>query len=88
MLFILTKIYFTAINLCEFGDSECVEETINSIFREHYGGIEEISLESLDPLHIKYLEIIGNPSSPVKISINLTDSILFGIKNMKAIGVK
>lgn len=88
--FISPYYFFIApgINLCQFKDSICLENSINTILKEHYGGIKELNLESLDPLKIDSMVIEENPNSPIKIAINMTDSLLFGFRNMRAFGVK
>lgn len=76
------------INLCQFNDSVCLENSINTILKEHYEGIKELNLELLDPLKIDFMVIEVNPNSPMKITINMTDSLLFGFRDMSAFGVK
>ncbi|CAO1424288.1 unnamed protein product [Diamesa tonsa] len=67
---------------CKHDDGECLVKVMNGVIQGKYQGISDLGLPSIDPLFIKQLSIIpGGGTGQVKLSIDLTNTNMYGLSN-------
>lgn len=67
---------------CKYGDTECMAKSLNKLLREHYEGIPEIGLASMDPLHFTDVSLSQGGNSPVTMDLKVPVGDILGWRTM------
>ncbi|KAI8120734.1 Protein takeout [Lucilia cuprina] len=73
---------------CKYGDTECIKEVIDSLFKNKLDGDDSINLKKLNPLGVKIVNIQQGKESPVNMNLNLKNNLVYGLETQKTIKVK
>jgi hypothetical protein len=66
---------------CNFGDAECIQKAVEQVLKLGVNGIPEMSIPSFEPLFVKTVNILQDPSSNIAIKLTLHDALIYGISN-------
>lgn len=64
---------------CNYGDNVCIPKAINQVLKTIKNGKDEIGLPVFEPLNIRRLDIIQDPSSTIAIKLTFRDVDIYGI---------
>ena len=76
------------IKKCNFNDSSCIIEQINSLHTNYYGGVPELNLPSLDPFKVDSMQIILPPTNPISMSLYMKNLKIYGFSDTRAVSVR
>ncbi|KAH8232393.1 hypothetical protein KR032_005357, partial [Drosophila birchii] len=74
---------------CQYGHGKCIAKFINSLFSKRSGEADPaLNLRRLDPLLVHRMSIDQPSNNGVGITLNFTDNLIYGIKDVRIVGVK
>ncbi|KAH8283812.1 hypothetical protein KR054_002499, partial [Drosophila jambulina] len=74
---------------CNYGDGKCIANFINSLLSKRSGEEDpSLNLRRLDPMMVQRMVIDQPSNNGVGISLNFTDNLVHGFKDIRVVGVK
>lgn len=67
---------------CQFDDNICFKTAAENILKNFPSGMENLNLESIDPLKVVDLEVKNNANSIINVALTMKNNYYHGLKEL------